>query len=150
LMIDETWAAIDALFARWPQARATSIDPVEFDQAMVPFGNIDPDYREFVLRYGGAIAGPTPIYGLRRAEFMGTIGGYWTAPTITEFFRNKKWPATGDWFIFSIDHGGNPVGFAKDGTVWLSDQMDFGQIVQIASGFEDYLLKWCLKVRKVC
>ena len=70
-------------------------------------------------------------------------------PNSLNYFERSSWPGVADWFIFSIDQGGNPVGFAQDGTVWLSDQLDFKQIVQLASNFEDYLLKWCLKVRKV-
>jgi hypothetical protein len=72
---------------------------------------------------------------------MGNISGKGTAPEITRLFQGKRWPGVEDWFIFSVDGGGNPVGFAKDGSVWLSDQLDFRQIVKLASGFEDYLLK---------
>jgi hypothetical protein len=125
------------------------VDAAEFDRTMQPYCPIDPDYREFVLRYGGAIVGPNPIYGLCRPEFMGTVGGKATAPDVTEWFRDKKWVGIDRWLIFSIDQGGNPIGFAPDGTVWLSDQTDFKQIVQIASDFEDYLLKWCFKTRQI-
>lgn len=149
-MSDETWEIIIDRFTRSPQSRASPVDPGEFDHAMQQYGpGIDKDYREFVLRVGGGLVGSEPIYGLRKAEWMGTVGGHGTAPAITEFFRKKGWPGVTSWFIFSIDQGGNPVGFAQDGTVWLSDQADFGQIVQVATGFEDYLLKWCLKTRKV-
>ena len=144
-----TWARIEADFSRWPKSKASPVDSDEFDEAMQSFGPIDPDYREFVLRYGGGIVGPNPIYGLPKATFMGTVGGKSTAPDLTEWFRAKQWPGIDDWLIFAIDQGGNPIGFAKDGTVWLSDQLDFKQIVQLASGFEEYLLKWCLKVRPV-
>jgi hypothetical protein len=148
-MDDETWAKLEEGFHRWPESKASPVDSGEFDQAMKAFEPIDPDYREFVLRYGGGIVGSTPIYGLRIAEFMGTIGGKGTAPEVTRWFREKRWPGTDDWLIFAVDLGGNPEGLARDGSVWLSDQLDFRQIVQLASGFEDYLLKWCLKVRKV-
>lgn len=30
------------------------------------------DYRHFLLRYGGCMAGPYPIFGLRPVEVMGT------------------------------------------------------------------------------
>ena len=110
---------------------------------------IDADYRQFVLRYGGGIVGATPIYGLRKAEFMGNVGGKNTAPEITAWFRERGWPVINNWLVFSIDQGGNPVGLAADGKVWLADQLDFKQIVQIATGFEDYLLKWCLRVESV-
>jgi hypothetical protein len=149
-MNDETWKMIEERFVRWPRSKASAVDAAEFDQTMREFGRaVDPDYREFVLRYGGGLVGPDPIYGLRKPETMGSLGGARTAPELTKLFREKNWPGVEDWFIFSIDQGGNPVGFAKDGTVWLSDQLDFKQIVQLASNFEDYLLKWCLSVRKV-
>jgi hypothetical protein len=149
IMHGETWAKIEKGFRRWPKSRASAVDSAEFEQAMQAYGPVDPDYREFVLRYGGGIVGPNPIYGLRRADWMGTIGGKSTAPDVTQWFREKKWLGIDDWLIFSVDQGGNPVGFAKNGTVWLSDQLDFKQVIQLASDFEDYLLKWCLKVRKV-
>ena len=148
-MDQTTWVIIDVGFKRWPSSKASPVDPAEFDTAMQPYGPFDPDYREFVLRYGGGMVGAVPIYGLRKAEFMGTIGGNGTAPELTLLFTTKRWPGIAEWFIFSVDQGGNPIGFNKDGTVWLSDQTDFRQIVQLASSFEDFLLKWCLKLRKV-
>jgi hypothetical protein len=149
-MNNNTWDMINERFQRRPQARAAAIAAEDFDRLMAIFKpNIDPDYREFVLRYGGGIVGADSIYGLRRAEWMGTIGGKDTAPDITQWFRDRNWPGIRDWLIFTVDQGGNPIGLAPDQTVWLSDQLDFKQIVQVASGFEDYLLKWCLKVRKL-
>ena len=149
-MNEDTWQRIDERFRRRPQARASPVDPAEFDGAMQGLAQkLDPDYREFVLRYGGGLVGPNPIYGLRKAEWMGTIGEVSTAPDLTRLYREKRWPGVEHWFIFSIDQGGNPIGFAPDGTVWLSDQLDYQQIVQLASNFEDYLLKWCFKVRPV-
>jgi hypothetical protein len=148
-MNDDTWARIEEDFQRWPQSKASSVEAAEFDAVMTSYGPIDTDYREFVLRYGAAIVGPNPIYGLRKPDLMGSFGGKSTAPEITEWFRAKRWPGIDDWLIFSIDQGGNPIGFAKDGTVWLSDQLDFKQIVQLASNFEDYLMKWCLKTKPI-
>ena len=148
-MMEETWERLDKDFRRWLQAKATPVDAAEFDKAMLSYVPIDRDYREFVLRYGGAIVGPNPIYGLRKPEFMGTVDGRATAPEVTQWFRGKNWAGIDQWLIFSIDQGGNPIGFATDGTVWLSDQTDFRQVLQIASDFEDYLLKWCLKTRSI-
>ncbi len=148
-MNEDTWAQLEKSFHKWPQARATPVTATEFDQEMRPFLPIDADYREFVLRYGGAIVGPHPIYGLRKPCFMGTVGGKATATELTLMFRETQWKGIDQWLIFSIDQGGNPIGFAADGAVWLSDQTNFGQVLQIASGFEDYLLKWCLKTRPV-
>lgn len=144
-----TWRRIEEGFDRWPQSRAEAIEPDEFDRAMEGYAVIDPDYREFVLRYGGGIIGAYPVYGLRKAELMGTVGGSWTAPQVTQWFRERRWAGTIDWLVFSLDHGGNPIGFAADGSIWLSDQLDFHQIVRFADGFEDFVLKWCLKLRNV-
>jgi hypothetical protein len=149
-MDEITWKIIDDRFRRHPQAKASPVSAVEFDQSMEIFGSaVDSDYREFVLRYGGGSVGASPIYGLRKAEFLGTVDGNSTAPEITKWFRDKHWAGVENWLIFSVDQGGNPIGFASDGAVWLSDQTDFRQIVRIALGFEDYLLKWCLKLKKV-
>jgi hypothetical protein len=129
---------------------ASRVDCSEFDSAMGEFrGHFDDDYREFVLRYGGGLVGPLPIYGLRKAPSMGTISGNGTASEITKWFRRMRWPGVEDWLIFCVDQGGNPIGFARDRTVWLSDQTNFPQIVQLGSGFEDFLLKWCLLTRNV-
>src|SRR5262245_23923021 len=115
---EETWETIEERYRRSPETKATAVAAAEFDQAMSVFGTrIDPDYREYVLRYGGGLVGPNPIYGLRRAEWMGAIGGNGTAPDITRWFRDKCWPGTQNWLVFSIDQGGNPIGFATDGTV---------------------------------
>jgi hypothetical protein len=149
-MDTKTWRDIDERFQRRPGARASPVDTTEFDR-VIGLGNhfIDPDYREFVVRYGGGLIGSSPIYGLRKAEFMGTVGGKSTAPEITNWFKVKRWPGVDQWLVFSIDLGGNPIGFNVDGRVWLSDQADFKEVIEIASGFEDYLLKWCLKMRDV-
>jgi hypothetical protein len=149
-MDEQVWRMVDERFRRHPKARASAVEASEFDCAIGGAGyHIDPDYKEFVLRYGGGIVGPSPIYGLRKAEFMGTVGGKSTAPELTAWFQAKQWPGIENWLIFSMDQGGNPIGFSSDGKVWLSDQLDFKQIVQLASGFEDYVLKWCLKVKPV-
>jgi hypothetical protein len=74
-MTIETWQLIDASFLRWPQSKATVVDANEFDMAMQGYDPIDADYRDFVLRYGGAIVGSSPIYGLRKAEFMALLAG---------------------------------------------------------------------------
>src|SRR5690348_11362384 len=111
-MNNATWRMLEEAFNRWPRSRAAPVGAEEFDNAMDGFGiPVDPDYREFVLRYGGGLVGADPIYGLRKAEMMGTVGGNATAPALTRAFREKRWPGVDDWLVFSIDQGGNPVGF---------------------------------------
>ncbi len=101
------------------------------------------DYREFVRRYGGAVVGPYPIFGLRRAEPMGTNEG--SVVEITRRFHQKRWPGTEAWVVFSLDHAGNPIGMDKDGKVWISDH-DAGAVQLLAPTFEEYLRRRCLKL----
>jgi hypothetical protein len=61
-MNEDTWVRMEEGFNRWPQSKASPVDPAEFDQAMQSFGPIDPGYREFVLRCGGGVVGPNPVY----------------------------------------------------------------------------------------
>ena len=144
-MDEQIWKIIEDQFRRFPNAMAAPVDALEFDGLIGVDGRrIDKGYREFVLRFGGGIVGAVPIYGLRRAKFMGTIGGAATALEVTEWFRRNRWPGVEKWLLFSSDQGGNPIGFDTDGMVWLSDQLDYKQVVQLASSFEEYLRKWCL------
>ena len=147
-MNKETWKMIEQFYLKYRNAYASPVKPELFDSLVQPYcANLDPDYREFVLRYGGGLVGSDAIYGLREAKMIGRPYGKATAPELTQLFRDKNWPGVANWFIFTIPNG-NPVGFEKDGTVWISD-INFGQISQLAENFEDYLLKWCLRVRKV-
>lgn len=144
-MNEQTWDLINQKYQQFRTYRASGIDGSEFDQSFAGFP-ATVDYREFVLRYGGGLVGTYPIYGLRLAEAMGTIGKQSTAPDITRFFRNREWPAVENWLVFSVDQSGNPVGMAADGTVWISD-VAFGQVQKLAETFEDFLLKWALRVK---
>src|SRR2546428_5537635 len=119
-MREETWNAIEPMFARFLFMRADGVDISEIDAASqelgIPFAG---DYREFVHRYGGAIVGPYPIFGLRRADPMAMNEG--SVLEVTRRFQEKRWPGTESRVVFSIDHAGNPVGLDSDGKVWLSD-----------------------------
>jgi hypothetical protein len=57
-MRQETWSRITATFLEHRGASAGPVPAAEFDEAFsfIPFP-IGPDYREFVIRYGGGIAG---------------------------------------------------------------------------------------------
>ena len=124
--------------------RAEEVQIVEIDAASnelgIPFAA---DYREFIRRYGGAIVGPYPVFGVRAAEPMGKDDA--SVTQVTRQFRHKRWPGTEDWAVFSLDHAGNPIGFDKDGKVWISDH-DAGVLEVIAPNFEKYLRRRCLKL----
>jgi hypothetical protein len=143
-MREDTWNALETMFARFPIMRTESVDVWEVDAAShklgIPFAS---DYRDFVQRYGGAIVGPYPIFGVRRAEPMGRNEG--SAVVVTRRFRQKRWPGTEAWVVFSIDHAGNPIGLDRGGRVWISDH-DAGVLEVIANTFEEYLRKRCLKL----
>jgi hypothetical protein len=143
-MRNETWEALDSQFSETPILKAESVELDEIVAAerrlSVPL--VD-DYREFIRRYGGAIVGPFPVYGLRKAGPMGNREGSFLE--ITEAFRQKGWPGVENWVVISMDHGGNPIGLDADGKIWISDH-DAGAVQVIAKSFESYLRKQCLNL----
>ena len=144
-MTPDTIAKLDQMFIECPIMRAKHIPTVEEVDAAsqvvgVPFSD---DYREFLLRYGGAMVGPYPIYGLREVEVM--EGGRWSVIEVTKEVRQLGVPEFADWFIFSEDHAGNPIGIDINGTVWIYDH-DFGEIAELVSDFEAYIRKQCFKI----
>jgi hypothetical protein len=138
-----TIALLEQDFNECPFLYGGEVPLEEIDQAAAALGMAFPqDYVEFVRRFGGGIVGPYPIFGLRKVSAMGRA---FSVVLVTTKFRRQQWPGTDKWIIISEDHAGNPIGFDADGKVWISDH-DFGQIVQIAASFEDYLRKKCLKL----
>ena len=143
-MRQETWQAIDEMFREDPVLCAGEVPYEEIDAAAIQAGfRLDPDYREFVHRYGGAIVGPYPIYGLRRVQVMGRKEV--SVFDLTREFRRQGGPGVNEWLVFSIDHAGNPIGLDKDGNVSICDR-DAGVVQVIAKSFEEYLRKRCLKM----
>jgi hypothetical protein len=143
-MRNETWELLERQYRRFRTDRAEGVDGSEFDAKFVGLP-VSADYREFVIRYGGALVGNYPIYGLRMAEDMGTVRGKRTAPEITQMFRDLKWQSVENWLVFSIDQSGQPIGMPADGSVLISDR-GLGQVQQLADSFEDFLLKWGLRL----
>lgn len=143
-MREDTWDSLAKMFTAFPVMRAEGVDVGEIDAAShelgLPFPN---DFRDFLSRYGGAIVGPYPVFGLRRAEPMGRNEE--SVVEVTRHFRKKRWPGTEAWVIFSIDLAGNPIGFDREGKVWISDH-DRGLIEIISDTFEAYLRERCLKI----
>jgi hypothetical protein len=137
-MRDETWRRIEAEIAEFPGVKqvAGPVTMEEVDAASVALGlPFPPDYREFLLRYGGGFVGPNPIFGVRQVESMGRGS---TVLERNRWFKEQRWPGVEEWLIISEDGYGNPYGIAPDGQVWTSDH-DFGDIVPIAKGFEDFI-----------
>src|SRR6266496_3330558 len=106
-MRPDTWQKLEEMFARHPIMKAESVPYEEIDAcaANIVF-QLDYDYREFIHRYGGAIVGRFPVYGLRKAKPMGKEAESFLA--ITHHFRRQRWPGVDKWAVISTDHAGNP------------------------------------------
>lgn len=136
----ETWGRLDE-HLRDPLLRAEAVPAEEIEAASEELGMpFSADYKDFVLRYGGALVGSSPIIGLRAAELMGALEG--SVVKATQHFRKDGWPGVESWAVISIDPFGNPIGLAADDSVWLSDH-DSHVIEKVAESFQDYLLR-CL------
>lgn len=143
-MKDATWCAIEEIFEEFPMMSYGEVDIAEVDDAAEKIGiRFDEDYREFVRRYGGAIVGPYPVFGVRRAEPMAINEE--SVVNVTQRFRYGRWPGTDAWVVFSVDHAGNPFGFDREGKIWISDH-DAGIVEVVANNFEEFLRKRCLKL----
>lgn len=135
-----TQQRLDALFRRMPvllgggPVPAYEIDDAE-QRVGLPFTS---DYRSFVERYGGAVVGSLPIFGLRRAEVMADEG--FSVVDATAQVRAEQWPSTADWIVISMDLAGNPIGLTPSGEVWVSDH-DAGEAYRVANTFDEFLVQ---------
>lgn len=110
-----------------------------FEAARILCCTFDPSYIEFLQRYGGAMVGSLPIYGLRPVNVM---GNRWSVVDVTQWFRHEGWPGVSEWYVISEDGFGNPIGIAPDGQVMIADH-DVGQLSVLTSNFEEFLVKQC-------
>lgn len=137
-MKTETLEKLNSFFEQEPLLKGEAVSEAEIGRAesalQVHFSD---EYREFVTRFGGAILGPYPIYGLRRAEPMDDR--LWSVVEVTNHFRTKAWPGSGSWYVISMDHSGNPIGVDSLGQLHSFDH-DTGQMIEVAPDFETYLL----------
>ena len=144
-MMADTLDRLMAKLSETPILRASSLpDEREIDKASeqigIPFAA---DYREFLLRFGGAMVGPYPIFGLRPVEVMGD--DEWSAIAMTQQNRAEGVPGSDAWVVVSRDHAGNPVGMDAQGAIWIHDH-DFGGITSLARNFEEYIRVKCLNL----
>src|SRR5437016_9302500 len=112
-MRTDTIDRLNAEFTEFPIMRADGVpNTAEIMDASrqlgIPFAG---DYQEFLLRYGGGMVGPYPIFGLRPVEVMGK--GEWSVVDVTREFRAQRVPGSDRWVIISLDHAGNPMGVDK-------------------------------------
>ena len=140
-MNTETWQKLDELFSKYPFMKAESVDEKEISNAESRLGfTFDSDYKDFVRKYGGAIVGAYPIFGLRHAEPMDDY--QWSVIDVTKSYKDEEWEGVDDWYIVSADHAGNPIGLTKEGSVYRLDH-DIGIVEKMADSFEEYILS-CL------
>jgi hypothetical protein len=145
-MNEETTTRLTDKLSESPILRAESLpNAAEIDDASseigVPFSS---DYRDFLLKFGAAMVGPYPIYGVRPVEAMGDDS--WSVVAMTKRFREDNVPAANRWVIVSSDHAGNPVGMDRDGAIWIHDH-DFGGVAPLAKNFEEYVRVRCLGMK---
>src|SRR6266699_675666 len=99
-MRHDTLQALDNLFRESPILKAEGVPTAEIAAAEAEIGAVlSDDYKDFLSRYGGAIVGPFPVFGLRRAAPMAADEGSFV--DVTNFFRRQRWPGVEDWTIIS-------------------------------------------------
>jgi cell wall assembly regulator SMI1 len=141
-MKQSTLDLLNDFFARFPFMKGGVASSAEIDSAESVLGvRFSEDYREFLERFGGAIVGPYPLYGLRRPEPMDAH--LWSVVRVTEYYRSQLWPGTDNWYVISMDHAGNPIG-VDDGGKLLTFDHDAGETIEVALNLESYLVE-CLK-----
>jgi SMI1-KNR4 cell-wall len=137
-----TYDLLDAIFTETPIIKGS---PVSLDEIRIAENELKvvfcKDYIEFVEKYGGAIVGPYPLYGLRYCEVMGDK--WWSVVEVTKHFRAQQWPEVGMNYVVSMDHGGNPIWIESDETLKTFDH-DAGDLFLVADNLESYILD-CLK-----
>jgi hypothetical protein len=137
-MNPDTVSRLDALFASLPLLKAGGpVTDEEIDSAEhrvgIPF---DADYRSFIKRYGGAMVGSLPVFGLRTSEVMG-VGD--TVDQVTLQFRSQGYEHANEWIVVSGDGYGNPIGMDRQGRLYLSDHER--DIVMVAPSFDEFVRK---------
>jgi hypothetical protein len=141
-MKQDTIQKLDNEFLTSPVTAAGPVPVVDVLELERQVGFLLPtDYNEFVVRYGGGIVGPYPVYGVRASGAMSPEES--SAMGVTRSFRNQQWPGTENWLVISSDHAGNPFGIDSKGRVWISDH-DAGIVEVAASGFEEFIRVKCM------
>ncbi len=142
-MRTSTFDRLDNEFSTFPIMRASDTpSEAEIAQAASALGvTFDDDYVAFLRRYGGAMVGSLPVFGLRPVKVMGER---WSVVEVTQWFREEGWSGTGGWYVISEDGFGNPIGVAEDGRLMVFDH-DSGQEQIVAEDFEHFLIEHCLR-----
>src|SRR5262249_16821673 len=143
LMKESTLQRLDIEFTSFPIMKASETPSAdEIHQAANLLGVVfDDDYIVFLERFGGAMVGSLPVFGLRPAAPMGSR---WSVVEITKWFRKEGWRDTDSWYVVSEDGFGNPIGIGTDGRVQRIDH-DRMKVEVLAQSFDDFLTCCCLR-----
>lgn len=142
-MTPELKSVLDLVFNQHPILMAGPVHPSEVPSLERYAGfQLPQDYKTFVVEYGGAIVGPYPIYGLRRAEPMGMKDE--SARAVTERYKAQMAPGIEKWLIISMDLSGSPIGIVPSGEIWISD-VEWGIVERMSPTFSSFLWDICLK-----
>lgn len=135
-MSAQTWISLASEFKRFPHLRAEAATDDDIHNAVGALGGLPADYVRFLRTYGSGIVGPFKIFGVRKAEAMGSRS--WSVVEMTRHFRKTGWPAVERWVIVSMDHGGNPIGLGEDGAVYTFEH-ETRVVRRLAAHFEEFL-----------
>src|SRR5690349_8875404 len=123
-MDEEIWKRLAADYAEFADAAAPPATAEEINAAERQLGlPFPPQYRELLLRYGGAYVGQYEILGVREPALSRGEEPERRNQVVAENeeYRRNRWPAIDRVLVFCTDGSGNPIGFGPDGRVWKSD-----------------------------
>lgn len=137
-----TWNKLEKSFDDFSNLKS---EPASAEQIKVVEDSLgvesNADYKEFILKYGGAIVGAFPIYGLHRVEPMDV--NLWSVLGVTNRYRKEGWPNMSDRYVISSDHSDNPFVISNDGEIIVYNH-DYDETVIVSETFEEFLIS-CLK-----
>jgi hypothetical protein len=139
-MVRNIWKLLQTEFQKNQELQAGPVLNFDIERAQESLGiKFDENYREFLLKYGGAKIGSTLVHGLRKQKDMHEQLS--TVVALTHFYRAQQWPNINNLYIISSDVSGNPIGIDRQGKVWLSNRESEFELVKLANSFEDFLYK---------
>ena len=128
----EVVARLDAAVALYGGGRPSS--PPEVEEAVRGLEvRLDPDYTDFLGRYGGCFVG-VPVYGLGNSAVLEATD----VVALTRRFRDDGWPVACEGLVIGIDGVGNPFVLTDEGPVVTVDH-DFGGRIVISESFAAFL-----------
>jgi len=145
-MDSELVKALSEFFSCWPGAAYGPISEAELEKEESDLGiRLPEDYRDFILRYGGAVVGNSVIYGTRQSEFGACDPVSFAAQT--RIFRKEVPLDFAEMVVISVDQSGNPIGFISNDNVVFVYDFDFGGRLTLAESFSDFI-RQCLPTRE--